>query len=356
MRQVTVQPEYSTEQEFGEPAGRGWAPVHLALFALLLLFGLLFVAFSVDIMVRVWHWRGRFDTPVDAAVLLYFEGIRSITTAVGLGVAAFLAVRASKRPGLDWLAWAVALGSIAYTKVIAFRSFPGAAQESIARALRETTTPQWLLDVVFAHPEWAAWLATAPLLLFAARFPRPLTDSDVARSGVHDRVGALRTAGVAGLDIGHAMRRITAAALRGGALRPAAVWSAAALLAAAHTFALRWGSPATDRIVNLLAIAVAAAAAALFITLFRAGARVADTPDGPTFAWLRRGMLAALVLFAGAAAAAALPPARPLGVAAFSLAPLALALCTLLAALHTSPYGPLEGRTQTMAEPAGRAV
>jgi hypothetical protein len=339
MRQVTVQPEYSTDREFGEPAGRGWTPVHLALFALLLLLGVVFVAFSVDIMVRVWHWRGRFDTPVDAAVLLYFEGIRSITTTAGLGVAAFLAVRARTRPALGWLAWAVALGSIAYTKVIAFRSFPGAAQESIARALRETTTPQWLLDVVFGHPEWAAWLAAAPLLLFAAHFPRPLTDSDVARSGVDDRVGALRTTGVAGLDIGDAMRRITAAALRGGALRPAAVWSAGALLAAAHTLALRGGGPATDHVINLLAIAVAAAAAALFITLFRAGARVADTPDGTTFAWLRRGLLAALVLFAFAAAAAALPPVRPLGVAAFSLAPLAMTLCILLAALHTPRYG-----------------
>src|SRR5687768_5487750 len=93
--------------------------------ALLALYTLLLVALSIDILFRIWDWRGRFESPLDVAALFYFEGVRTLTTVAGLALALWAVRRTAARAGLCELPFALLLATIAYTKLAAFRGFPG---------------------------------------------------------------------------------------------------------------------------------------------------------------------------------------------------------------------------------------
>jgi hypothetical protein len=299
-----------------------------------LLYGLLFVALSIDIFARVWTWRFRFESPIDVVVLLYFEGSRTLITLAGLMVAATAMVRARHHDALRWLALGLAWTTVAYTKAVGFASFPGALQHEIAGGLRAANVPQWLLLVLFAHPEWAMWLAVPALLAFAARYPRPLTPADVTRQSGSERTGTLRSVALAGADVGSMSRRMTAALLRGGWLTGWRPWLVAATLGALHTAALLTGNASGAMAANAGAVVIVALAAAAFIALLRGGALAAAGPgeDAP-IRWLRRAGSAGLALFALSALAGALLPGSALSVAAFTLAPAAVAAACLLAVL-----------------------
>lgn len=300
--------------------------------AALLLFVLTFAALSVDVMARVWSWRARFTSPFDVAFLFYLEGVRSIVILAGIAIAASAGRRAALTTSAAALAFGVGFATLAYAKLTAFARFPGDVQERTAVWLGERGLTPDILSIFFAQPEWAAWLALAAFLMFAANYPRPLTPDDIALSGVHDRRGAMRSVALAGIDIGALARAATAFALSRGWLRGRVVWTAAAIIGIAHTALLR-ALPA-DIAVNLLLLGSACVPVAVLLALLRAGASVAaDTRRAPLL-WLRRGALYGLALFAGGALITQLLPALPLGAITLSVAPAAIAACWLIAVLE----------------------
>jgi hypothetical protein len=205
-------------------------------------------------------------------------------------------------------------------------------QERVAIWLRSNGVPHRLLVVLFGHPEWAYWPALAAFILFAARYPRPLSAEDIRRSGARDRAGALRSVALAGADIGGLARQWAAAALQHGWLRGRVVWSAALLAAAAHTTALL--EMRARLLINVIALVVALVPIAVLIALLRASYEVADEAERPPLRWLRHGVFAALFLFVTAAVATPLLPGLPVGPVALSLAPAALGVCWLVAAVR----------------------
>jgi hypothetical protein len=312
----------------------------LAALAVLLLYGLLFVALSVDIIVRVWGTRFGFQTPVDAVALIWFEAMRALVTLAGLAIAAVAAARARWHPALLHLAFGLAFASIAYTKAMALAWFPGAGQAALARALLAADVPQWLLRVVFGHPEWAVWLALPPLLLLAARYPRPLTPDELVRNDGGDRTGAMRSVALAGADVGSIARTATAALLERGRLRARPLWLLGSAGAVLHTGTLIAGPAAVAAVVNIGAAIVIAAAAAVFLTLARAGLRAAPAGTAAPLLWLRRGAAAGMTLVALSAVAGMLPGGVVISTAAFSLAPAVVLGCVLTGLLQVGSAKP----------------
>jgi hypothetical protein len=311
---------------------RYWSASRSAALATLLLFALVFVALSIDLMARVWHERAGFETPFDAVFLLYMEALRSLVTLLGVAIALLVATRAGTRAAFGGLAFGVGFATLAYTKLIGFAGAAGIVQERIAVWLRLNGVPPHLPLVVFAIPEWAYWPALAAFILFAARYPRPLTADDILHSGAADRTGAMRSVTLAGADIGGLARHWSASAVRRGWLRGRMVWPAALVVAATHTATLLvWPWPL---VVNLLALAVALGPIAVLIALVRASYDVADERERAPLRWLRNGVFAALFLFVTAAVATPLLPGLPVGEVALSLAPALLAACWLVAALR----------------------
>jgi hypothetical protein len=307
---------------------------------LVMAYALLFVAISVDIMVRVWDWRFRFETPLDVLAILYFESIRTLLTVAGVTIAGLAAWRSRRRPALLYLGLAVAFSTVAYTKAMGFGVFPGQVQEAVATALRERDTPEWLLMALFAHPQWALWLALPPLILFAAGYPRPLTPADVAGSGAAGREGAMRSVAVAGTDVARSAREATVSVMRQGLVRPAPLWALGFAAAAVHTAALHTGTAGSGARVNLVALAVLAAAGAVCLTLLRAGGRAASAAEAVPLSWLRRGALASMAMFVLAAISGVVLPGGAIAAGAFSLAPAAMA-AGLFMAVVTVPGPPV---------------
>lgn len=307
---------------------RYWTASRSAALATLLLFVLVFVGISLDLMARVWSERARFESSFDVMFLLYMEALRVLVTAAGIGVALLAAARARSRLAFGALAFGLGFATLAYTKLIGFGSFPGQVQERVATWLLTRGVPQPLLNVVFGHPEWAYWPALAAFLMFAARYPRTLAVDDIARSGTGDRTGAMRSVALAGLDVGSLARSAAAAALRRGWLRGRVVWTAALLAAVTHTAALR--TLRAPLVINLLALLIAFVPIAVLVALFRASYEAANASERVPLLWLRRGVFAALTLLVTSAFATPLLPGVPLGAVALSLAPAALAVCWLM--------------------------
>jgi hypothetical protein len=308
------------------------------LFAALLVYGLIFVALSIDVLARVWTSRFQFETPIDVVVLLYFEGTRALITVAGLVVATVAYLRARQHPALGWLGLGLAFATIAYTKAAGFDAFPGAAQHDIATALIAARVPRWLLLVVFGQPEWALWLALAALLAFARLYPRPLAPDQVTRRSARPRTGTMRSVALAGTDVGALARTAAQGALARGWL-DGRVWLLAGLAGAGHTAALRAGLPYAW--AGAAALLVAAAPLAVLFALLRAGAAVADEAARQPLAWLRRGGAAGLALLAAAAVMTPLLPQVQVGSVLLSLAALAVAACCLMAVLRL-PRAPLQ--------------
>jgi hypothetical protein len=320
------------------------------LLAALITYGLLFVVLSIDIIVRVWNWRFRFESPLDVLALFYFEGTRTLITLAGLGVATLALARARRQPVLLWFGLGVAFATIAYTKAAGFDAFPGAMQHHIASALRSADVPQWLLLVLFAHPEWAMWLAVPPLLAYASRYPRQLDPGDVTREEKGARAGAMRSVALVGSDVGGMARSAAAKLLRRGWLEGPRLWLLGAVPAALHTAALLSGTTRTDAITNAVSMVVFALAVALFVTLLRANRLRSDLDEAVPFRWLWRGGVTALALFALSAIAGTLLPGNIVSVAAFTMAPAALAAACLIAVVSTPP---LESGVPASVNPGG---
>jgi hypothetical protein len=335
MRQVAVPDQYSTNPPMREP-GRGEFlqanAAASAVLAALMLYALVFVASSLDVMDRLWEVRAWFASPSELGALLYFEGVRTAITLGGLAVAGLAVGGARRQPAAWWLAFAAGFATIAYTKALAFPGYPGYRTQAVMDAARQSAAPDWLLAVLLAHPEWAAWLALGGALLFAASFPHTLTAAELGHRAPAGRAGTLRSVAVAGADVGETARRAAAAMTRNGWLRPARVWPAATLVAAAHTAAAVSGI-APPPVLTAAALLLAAAACALGITLFRAGAARARGQALRTMRWLRRGALAALALFGASAIAGVALPGSAVSVGLLSLAPAALVAGGLLALL-----------------------
>lgn len=304
--------------------------VWYAALAALLLYTLFFVLLSVDVMARIWDWRDRFGSPVDAGMLLLFEGIRTVVTMAGIGTAVLAMRKARSSTAVWWLAWATAFTTIAYAKALAPDGFPGAVQERVAIALIGAGTPRPLLQVVFGQWEWATWLALGAFVLVAASWPRRLTSADVLASGARDRPGALRSVAVAGADVGSVLRAWTAALIDSGWLRAPRVWLVTGGAAIVHTALLLTLADTTAMAVQVAALALAGLLAAVAITLFRAGRPIADATEQPFIIWLQRGALSGLALFAVSAALSALGTGGMVGVlaaSALALAPAVAVAC-----------------------------
>jgi hypothetical protein len=297
----------------------------------LIAYALVFVALSIDIIVRIWDWRWKFESPLDVVALIFFEGIRSTVTLAGIGATVLCAHRARRHPALLSLALATIFATIAYTKVIAFRGFPGALQERLATALLAADVPGWALRVVFGQPAWAAWLALGAVLLFTHRYPRLLQADEVRASGARDRAGAMRSVALAGTDVGALGRALTGQVLERGWLRPQRVWPLAGTVTVAYTvLALSLGGSSLLAL-HATAALVAAAGITLVVTLART-AWVLEPTRRQVPMWLRRGLLAALVLVACSAVATALG-FTVAAVALLSLAPAAVVTGVIAAAL-----------------------
>jgi hypothetical protein len=288
--------------------------------ALLALYALLFVALSVDIMVRIWEWRGRFESPLDVAALFYFEGVRTFTTVAGVAIAVWAAQRTTARAGLRELPFALLLATIAYTKVAAFRGFPGAQQERLAGMLQEARIPPVVLDVVFAQPAWTAWGALAACVLLVAQYPRRLESTDIAASGEADRRGAMRDVALAGTDVGALSRRAAARLVSVRWLRPSVLYPLSLAVGIGHALAAR----SVGFVAHVLALLVAAAVVAMLVSMFRAAFAVAADQERVVLEWLRRGVLAGGALFVVSGVAAIALRGSVIAVAALSLAPAAV--------------------------------
>lgn len=302
---------------------------------LLLAYTAIFVVLSVDAAAFVWERRTRLESIADVLVLLHLEGTRALVTMAGIGLAAAAMRKARRVAALSRLAFSIVFATLFYTKIIAFRGFAGELQSAAAVWLRDHGVPGWLMRVVFGHPEWAAWLALGGLLLFAAKYPRWLTPSDIASSGAEDRAGAMRGVPLAGSDIGRTVRAAAARLQRTGALRAPVVWAAAGVSGVLHT-ALLIALPDYRTAIQVVFIAAAAVVFALCVALLRAGHHVAGDRERRMLAWLKRGGLIAAALFSLSALSALLLPGSALFAVLLSLAPAALALC-LVAAITAAP-------------------
>lgn len=282
----------------------------------LYLYGAVFVLLSVDLLVRVWGLRAAFPRFADVAAIFCFEITRSTVTAGALALGLWLAWRRAHDPAMRALAVGIGFAAVAFTQAAAFRSFPGGLQERLARWLLAHDVPAALLRFLFGSPAWALWFALAALLLFAARFPGPVSAESIARSGTRDRPGMMAGTGIAGLDIGSLFRDLTQRLVSAGAFRPLPLALTAAALAALH-HPVRESTPAL-----LLVLLGAAVALGVVITLLRAGNTDADDVARDRLAALRAGAIAAAALFLVSGLVGLLPGAAAfLSAALLSIAP-----------------------------------
>jgi hypothetical protein len=308
-----------------------WSNGKSAALATLSIYRLVFVALSVDVMVRIWGMRGKFESPMDVVTLLFIEGLRTLVTLGGVAVAWQAARQASRRAVPAALAFAVSFATIAYTKAMTYGAFPGAVQEEVAKAFTRWHVPKPLLLVVFAQPEWAAWLALAALTVFAAQYPRRITAEDIRESGKRDRSGTMRGVAMVGADIGAFTRDRTARALESGAITPRRIWLFAFVCAVLHTGALIVSPDRIDILVHVGAAIVAAPLLACCVSLFR-GSGVASTEHQRSLLeWVRRAAVAGFVLFVLSGFALLIPALAAFGFVGFALTPVAVLIGVAIA-------------------------
>jgi len=301
-----------------------WSNAKTAALAFLTIYRLVFVGLSIDVMVRIWGMRDRFESPRDVVLLLFIEGLRTLVTLGGIAVAWQAARRASKGMVPAALAFAISFATIAYTKAMTYGAFPGAVQEEAAKAFTRWNVPMPLLLVIFAQAEWAAWLALAGVTVFALQYPRPVTSQDVHDSGLRDRSGALRGVAMAGTDIGRITRNWTAALLDGGGLRAGRIRAYALTGAVLHTTSLILSPTRGDFLVHISAAAAAGPLLACCVALFRAGAFIATDHQKSLLDWVRRAAVGGVVLFVLSGIALLVPALAPFGFVGFALTPVAV--------------------------------
>jgi hypothetical protein len=149
-----------------------------------------------------------------------------------------------------------------------------------------------------------------------------VTAEEVLAAGAADRRGMLRSAAVAGTDVGAVARQLTAGALRRGLLGAVPVWTAAILLAAA-TFAL-------DGLAAGAALAAGIALPLSFgVPAVRASLAVAAGAERARILWFVQAALLSGVAFAlgGMLSVMAGATAGWLSFAVLAITPLVVLLC-----------------------------
>ncbi|MEO5511160.1 MAG: hypothetical protein ABIS27_11080 [Longimicrobiales bacterium] len=317
--------------EDGRGVGR-----YRAMVLLLALYTAVFAALSFDLMTRIWEWRERL-APRDLAALSFFEISRSVVT---LGAIALLVAMAAWRTDRRWRPLAIGIGFAAvwHAKAFGFAAFPGPRQEAVALWLRGHHVPHQLLTFVFAAPAWTLACAAAAALRFAVGFPVPLRPDAVDLPATADRAGLMRSAGVAGADIGAYFRESTRNLLLRGWLRTTPIvvqtllWIVLYELTGGSIFLLVPG-------VFLLA-----GAAGIVVTALRATTIAADNAAARhSIRWLARSLYSGAALFAASAAASALftGAASFVGVSLLGIAPAATLVCCWIAIMSPRARAPL---------------
>jgi hypothetical protein len=297
-------------------------------------FGALFALLGADTAVRVWLARAAFETRLDVGILIVYEGMRVSTIGLAVIVATVLGWRGVRRPPAVLASAFLLLLAIGFAKATSYGGFPGLLQERLARALIAAGTPFPLLHFIFGQPAWAFGLAAAAFLRLAVTFPAVADAARVAAAEPAGRAGMLRGRALAGADVGALARRLSAAALQAGLLRPVPVWTAAAALALVHAA----GLPAASTVATLLAIGLPAL---LGIPALRAGFAAADEADRARVLWFVEGLIVAGLALSVAAILSVAPAGALswLSFAVLAVAPMVVLLCFATA---ISPAGGVE--------------
>lgn len=262
----------------------------LVLAGLLALFLLLFPVLTGDTIAHLFSKRAGHD-PGNFALIFYLEVSRGVTTAIALIAVLVLLIRSSARADARALTLFLLFIALTYEKVFGGTGYPGPMQERVTVWLLENGVSRPTLAWLFGPVPWSIWLALAAILRFSVVFPRPpLSPGIIDASGVHDRQGMMRGAGMAGTDIGAVFRAISKRLLAAGAFKPIPLWTAAVALIVVTTLLDR-----TGRIV--LFATTASLVSALAITNLRASYSVVAPKEKERMRWLTLGFLTAAALF-----------------------------------------------------------
>ena len=287
-------------------------------------YALVFVALAVDVAVRLWTMRARFESATDAPALIAADLVRAAVGTAAAAVGVWLAW-SGRRAATRALGLMLLFADVAYLKVFA-GSFPGFMQERLAHALLSAGISQRILTFVFGDAVWAMWLALAAFVRFAVGFPRPLTPAAIVAAGDADRRGALRSVSFAGADVGAAFRGLVAKLRARGWLGTAPVWLTAAALG---TLAALTEDSIPARTAGWVLFGVFAG---IGITAARAGRVEAGPHERDVFDWLVRAAAAAAITAGGFAAISVLPAPEAVAFVLFVVAPVVVLGCTWMAA------------------------
>lgn len=285
-------------------------------------YALIFPLLTIDSLVMI---SGKIETfeRRNILMILFLELSRLFTTLVGVGVAGYLLVRASKQPAGRALALFLLFATITYEKVLGGGGVPGPAQEAAARALLGAGVPPYLMRWLFGEQIWTVWPAIAALLRFSSVYPVDLQAGSLEASGKEDRRGFLRGSGVAGADIGASFRALSRWLLTRNAFGAAALTLFALIMISVHMlFAARIHALVFGGIV-LIALFIA-------VTNVRGGYLAADASARARAAWITLGLVLGLFMFLISTAAYILiadPIARGIGFGLMMLAPAVVMSC-----------------------------
>lgn len=282
----------------------------LVLAALAFVYALIFPLLTIDSLVLLFARPQAYEAR-NFLVILFLEVTRLFTTLVGIGVAAYLLMRASDREEGRALAIFLLFATITYEKVLG-GGVIGPVQDSAARALIAGGVPAPLLKLLFGPQVWTAWIAIAALLRFSAVFPRPLQAESLEASGRADRRGFLRGSAVAGADIGASFRSLSRWLLERKAFGFAPLAAFALVMAAIHLLV-------AGRLHDLVFWALAVLALFVAITNVRGAYLASDDAGRARTAWITLGLVLGLFMFLTSTAAYVLIPTALVRAMAFGL-------------------------------------
>lgn len=294
----------------------------------------LFVVFGVDTLSALLE-RSRAIESGALALLIYLESSKAVIIALAVLTAGWLIVRAGNTADGRAFTLFLLFGAFTFHKALSASSFPGPLQESTAIAL--SGLPVEVRKWLFGGLLWTVWPALAAAVRLSIVYTRPpLTAQRIDESGAFDRRGMMRGQGLAGLDVGAALRRISTSALRAGWFEPGPLVLFSVAMIAVMTLL-----PGTARL--LLSCMVAGVLIAVAMTNLRAAYLAASDGERARMGWLVLGG----VLGAGLAVLAAAPllvlnaawvqiPALVL----LMLAPAALMVCLAIGVMYRGGQDP----------------
>lgn len=272
--------------------------------------------------------------PGNFLLIMYLELSRAFTTIVALFAALALVIKSGQRPDARALALFLIFIALTYEKIFGTTGYPGPWQEKLTAGLLEAGISRATLIWLFGPVPWSLWLALAALLRFSVVFPNPpLSTEAIEASGLHDRRGMLRGAGVAGIDIGAAFRTVSKRGLAIGAFRPVPLWTAAAILVVLTTI--------TSETTRVVAFAIAAIiVTSMAITNLRASYNVVADHEKARMRWLVLGFSIGVAIFMIASLPLLFfddPIANVPALVLLMMAPAAVMVCLAVGVLYRGP-------------------